>query len=695
MRRLTRFSAMLLLACTTPALATDYYLHATDGNDDNLGTEPSQAWQSIEKVNSSSFNSGDNIYFARSETFRGELLFNSSGTAEQPITISAYGEGEKPQILGSSARNAQTDWIVDPDSNGTLWHTTHATVGSELVSNPNFNSDVSSWVLHTNNGADASMEHDSICNCLKVTSVESGDSGYDISLFTGGTRIENGKYYILTYRAKADINFTHYWPRIKKSTSPWNEQLSHVAIGSMDVTAEWQNYQVLYQANIDDTDNLVNWPLGQALPDGATFYLDDVSFKEIDLRSIFPYDVGFVLLGEEAQENVGTKVSDKAELDADKKYWYDENSWQVFVYSSLNPAVQNSSNEIARAYYAPYTKNLINFDSTSHIRVENISVRYSNSSGIYLARGEDIIISNTSVGYCGGQRNSTGRYGTGIRVSVDVINCTLENNHIFQIYDPGITLVTGGDEANCDLRNINVRNNVIDKCSDGIEVVVWGGSAANVIDNILLEGNTLNEIGYGWNSGEGFGFDIWRASGAPASTVSNISAVNNTVNNSLYSNIEILRVDGFFISGNIFTNSAASGISIRESGWGQIINNIVLSPANYGIVTTSSGNLGPLFFSNNIVQKSSSGYAGLSSINSSSNSVWLNNAVHCDQAYAIQKTSTVTDTFFDHNCYYRADGGNLIAFDEVDYSTDEFSNYQSTTSQDLNTLADNCLLLLE
>src|SRR4030042_5645945 len=93
------FTAIALLALL-PAIvsATTYYIDATGGNDGWSGTTQSTPWKTISKVNSATFNPGDQILFKRGETWREQLNVPSSGTEGKPITFGAYGSGEKPKI---------------------------------------------------------------------------------------------------------------------------------------------------------------------------------------------------------------------------------------------------------------------------------------------------------------------------------------------------------------------------------------------------------------------------------------------------------------------------------------------------------------------------------------------------------------------------------------------------------------------
>ncbi|MBQ7821352.1 MAG: S-layer homology domain-containing protein [Clostridia bacterium] len=86
---------------------TKYYV-AADGNDNNDGKTPETAWRSINKVKEFEFNKGDGVFFKRGDSFRADGV---SLTLKSGVTYSAYGEGDKPVLVGSiSAANALA-WI--------------------------------------------------------------------------------------------------------------------------------------------------------------------------------------------------------------------------------------------------------------------------------------------------------------------------------------------------------------------------------------------------------------------------------------------------------------------------------------------------------------------------------------------------------------------------------------------------------
>ncbi len=99
-----------------------FYVDATNGNDSNDGRSPSNAWQTISKVNGESFVPGDTILFRRGETWTGTvLIISDSGKKNAPIWIGAYGSGALPKIDGNDVSNCfyingqNHIWIKDLD----------------------------------------------------------------------------------------------------------------------------------------------------------------------------------------------------------------------------------------------------------------------------------------------------------------------------------------------------------------------------------------------------------------------------------------------------------------------------------------------------------------------------------------------------------------------------------------------------
>ena len=79
-----------------------FYVDATGGNDSALGRSPDSAWQTIAKVNATSFGVRDHILFKRGETWSGTQL----AIAWNRITIDAYGSGTRPKIQPAVASDS-------------------------------------------------------------------------------------------------------------------------------------------------------------------------------------------------------------------------------------------------------------------------------------------------------------------------------------------------------------------------------------------------------------------------------------------------------------------------------------------------------------------------------------------------------------------------------------------------------------
>ncbi len=100
--------------------AATYYIDSVNGSDGAAGTSAAAAWQTLAKVNTTTFSPGDSILFQTGQRWAGQLHPLGSGTAAAPIVISSYGGGAKPIIDGSSLSSGgavylynQGGWTID------------------------------------------------------------------------------------------------------------------------------------------------------------------------------------------------------------------------------------------------------------------------------------------------------------------------------------------------------------------------------------------------------------------------------------------------------------------------------------------------------------------------------------------------------------------------------------------------------
>ena len=103
----------------TPSTSKVYYVSSSTGSDSNNGTSESAPFKTIARVNQALRNSSEavTVCFKRGDTWRGETL-----NAKSNLTVTAYGEGDKPVLMaspenGSDEANA-SKWI---NVGGNIW----------------------------------------------------------------------------------------------------------------------------------------------------------------------------------------------------------------------------------------------------------------------------------------------------------------------------------------------------------------------------------------------------------------------------------------------------------------------------------------------------------------------------------------------------------------------------------------------
>lgn len=104
MKRLYIFF-LLLLCANISVHAANYYI-SPSGNDTNNGHSPATAWQTLAKVNATTFQPGDKILFKAGGVWSGALAPLGSGVAGKPIVIDKYGRGALPVINGPGTNNS-------------------------------------------------------------------------------------------------------------------------------------------------------------------------------------------------------------------------------------------------------------------------------------------------------------------------------------------------------------------------------------------------------------------------------------------------------------------------------------------------------------------------------------------------------------------------------------------------------------
>ena len=123
---------LIFVLLALPLSATTYYVDncVTVGSASNNGTGTSTPWQTIAKVNDSSFSPGDSVLFRAGCTWREQLTVPSSGSAGGPITFGAYGNGAAPIINGADLLSS--GWT---NTSGNVWQRALTTQPNQVFFN--------------------------------------------------------------------------------------------------------------------------------------------------------------------------------------------------------------------------------------------------------------------------------------------------------------------------------------------------------------------------------------------------------------------------------------------------------------------------------------------------------------------------------------------------------------------------------
>ncbi|MBP3939561.1 MAG: hypothetical protein IK955_09145 [Clostridia bacterium] len=82
-----------------------YYIDSISGNDENNGLTEASAWKTVNNIEALNLGPGDKVLFKSGGEYDCAITLNCSGTEDNPVVISSYGEGEKPH-LNTDARDA-------------------------------------------------------------------------------------------------------------------------------------------------------------------------------------------------------------------------------------------------------------------------------------------------------------------------------------------------------------------------------------------------------------------------------------------------------------------------------------------------------------------------------------------------------------------------------------------------------------
>jgi len=480
-----------LFSITSILQAQTYYVSGT-GDDSNSGMSPNDAWQTISKVNSYQLNPGDSILFSRGDYWRGQLI-PQSGNSVGYILYGAYGVSDNPLFLGSVKKNSQEDWL---DAGNNIWSSGEPTViGNEVIYNPSFDVNSDGWFLYSEGGAVVSgvrdeLEFDTSPASFRIDCISNGSEAHHIQFFTSQEMsINEEKIYKLSFRAKCTKSFEINSIPLMKMTSPWHDYYNN-SIEPVIIGTDWTSCVIYYQTNITTDDARITFALGGVLPEGESFYIDDISLKECE-NADFINDVGNIIFNSE--ESCGIKVWNSDDLDAQGKFLYNYNNFTLDVYSITNPALYYQDIECA------LTTHIIDESNKSYVIFENLELKYGGAHGIGGGNTHHIIVRDCDLSYIGGgelkiEGYNNVRYGNGIEFWGNAYNNLVERCRLWEIYDAALT--NQNNMENVNQYNIIYRNNIIWNCEYSYEF--WNHDENSFMYDIFFVNNTCVDAGNGW-----------------------------------------------------------------------------------------------------------------------------------------------------------------------------------------------------
>lgn len=179
----TEFNKRIDEIKSTPTSVTvtgkKYYV-SENGSDDNDGLSPDKAWKSIKKVDSFRFSQGDGVFFKRGDVFRADGV---TLTLQSGVTYSAYGNGEKPVLVGSSEASYSYLWEETDALNVYKYTGECHDVGNIYINGGEF------WGVHVKNNSGVSFDSGLVSNGLDEPYYSGGKS------YNGYKSLENNLEY--------------------------------------------------------------------------------------------------------------------------------------------------------------------------------------------------------------------------------------------------------------------------------------------------------------------------------------------------------------------------------------------------------------------------------------------------------------------------------------------------------------------
>ena len=146
--------------------------------------------------------------------------------------------------------------------------------------------------------------------------------------------------------------------------------------------------------------------------------------------------------------------------------------------------------------------------AASNVTIDNLCLMYFGSHGIGTGTCSNLTVTNCEIGWGGGaiQHYTNGRvvrFGNGVEIYGGLVNFTIDNNYVYEIYDAGIThQISKTSHGNYYMKDVVYSNNVLCDSTYNIEYFMSNDESSETserfMDGVLFEDNLIRRAGYGW-----------------------------------------------------------------------------------------------------------------------------------------------------------------------------------------------------
>lgn len=470
------------------ATAACYYVSCSDGHDQADGRTPQTAWRTLARVNAAASQPGDMILFQRDDVWRGQL-HPRSGAAGRPVTYGAYGQGAKPILQGSVARDTPAAWIQAANH---LWTTRPPTFTDGVVC-----ADLSrvKWALHTEGGAAASLsgpEGLPPVYCLECRA--QGARPNHIQLFASPVPVSADQLMVFHFRARSSQPVTlRGTAALITSSAPWTAY-GHETGPALLVETNWTDLAVYFKVGHAAPDGRLNFSLGADWPVGVTLWFQPGQMCQTVCNGEEPLDVDIGNIIFDHGLACGVKKWRRGDLRHNGDFWYDAATRQVWLYADTPPAIQHHSIELA------LNRHIIAEGGCRYVTYEDLQLRYGAAHGIGGGDTAHITVRRCDISFIGGGHQLTRpdgqpvRFGNGIEFWNAARHNLVEHCRLWEIYDAALT--NQGKGSDSEQVDITYRHNVIWNAEYSLEY--WNRPATARTGDIVFEHNTCVDAGHGW-----------------------------------------------------------------------------------------------------------------------------------------------------------------------------------------------------